>query len=185
MNEDELAEGCRRNDNRAQRELYETYGPRILAVISRYIAEKDVAKDVFQDTFVRIFGSMGQFSWRGNGSLKAWTERVAVNMSLNYLRDHKAEQLAVQVDDSFVLADEPTAEDVDGIDASVIEGFIAELPVGYRTVFNLFCIEGLNHRQIAEKLGINEKSSSSQLSRAKALLAKRIKEYLAKKIEES
>ena len=108
MNEDELAEGCRRNDHRAQRELYETYGPRILAVISRYIAEKDVAEDVFQDTFVRIFGSMGQFSWRGNGSLKAWTERVAVNRSLNYLRDHKAELLAVQVDDTFVLADEPT-----------------------------------------------------------------------------
>ena len=181
MNEDELAEGCRRNDHRAQRELYETYGPRILAVISRYIAEKDVAKDVFQDTFVRIFGSMGQFSWRGNGSLKAWTERVAVNMSLNYLRDHKAELLAVQVDDTFMLAHEPTADEIEEIDASVIERFIAELPVGYRTVFNLFCIEGLNHRQIAEKLGINEKSSSSQLSRAKMLLAKRIKEYLAKK----
>ena len=63
----------------------------------------------------------------------------------------------------------------------MIERLIAELPVGYRAVCNFFCIEGLNHRQIAEKLGINEKSSSSQLSRAKMLLAKRIKEYLAKK----
>ena len=59
-----------------------------------------------------------------------------------------------------------------------LNGFIAELPDGYRTVFNLFCIEGLSHRQIAERLGINEKSSSSQLARAKALLAKRIKQYL-------
>ena len=76
------------------------------------------------------------------------------------------------------VPDEPDASMVDMIDANTLNGFIAELPDGYRTVFNLFCIEGLSHRQIAERLGINEKSSSSQLARAKSLLAKRIKQYL-------
>lgn len=185
MNENELAEGCRRNNPKAQRELYDKYGPRILAIISRYVSEKDVAKDVFQDTFVRIYGSFAQFSWRGEGSLRAWMERVAVNMSLNHLRDNKADLLALKVDDGMELADEePTPDEVESLDAEVIGRFITELPTGYRTVFNLFCIEGLNHRQIADKLGINEKSSSSQLARAKMLLAKRIKEYILAKDRE-
>jgi RNA polymerase sigma-70 factor (ECF subfamily) len=179
MDEQEVAEGCSRSESGAQRALFETYAPCILALITRYVGQEDAAKDVLQETFIRVFNSFGQFQWRGKGSLKAWIERVAVNMSLNYLRDSRRVFTTMQpVETIEDTVDEPTDEEVESIDQDTILKFVSELPAGYRTVFNLFCIEGYSHRQIAEQLGINEKSSSSQLARAKALLARRIKTFL-------
>lgn len=150
------------------------------ALISRYVVQEDAAADVLQDTFIRVFDSIGRFAWRGNGSLRAWMSRIAVNMALDHLRGNGRLAVSSQPVDAVGddVPDEPDASMVDMIDANTLNGFIAELPDGYRTVFNLFCIEGLSHRQIAERLGINEKSSSSQFARAKSLLAKRIKQYL-------
>ena len=180
MTEKEMYEGCLAADSKCQRALYEAYSPGVYALISRYVVQEDSAADVLQDTFIRVFDSIGRFAWRGNGSLRAWMSRIAVNMALDHLRGNGRLAVSSQPVDTVGddVPDEPDASMVDMIDANMLNGFIAELPDGYRTVFNLFCIEGLSHRQIAERLGINEKSSSSQLARAKALLAKRIKQYL-------
>lgn len=182
MSEQEIATGCKRGIASAQRAFFDIYSPHLMAVIFRYVGNEDDAKDVLQDSYVSAFGSIHRFKWEGNGSLKAWITRIAVNTAINHLRDNKrltASQVPVEsLGEAEPEIDEPGGAEVDTIDTPSLMRLIAQLPDGYRTVFNLYCIEGLSHKQIAEQLGINEKSSTSQLSRAKALLSRKIKEHI-------
>ncbi len=175
-----IVSGCRAGEEAARRELYERFSGRLYGICRRYVADGAVAQDVLQDAFVRIFTSFDKFEWRGEGSLKAWIERITVNMALEHLR--KSSKMTFSYDQDMFLrqSEDPVveAESVRAVPREVLMRFIDELPAGYRTVFNLYCIEDYSHREIAEMLGINEKSSSSQLSRAKALLATKIKGYL-------
>ena len=155
MEEFELSEQCRLGNNRARKELYEHYGGRLLGVCLRYTGDRDTAQDLLHDGFIKIFSSFDKFTWRGEGSLRAWMERVMVNTALQYLR--KSDVIIPQ---------------------AVLMRFIEELPAGYRTVFNLYTFEEKSHKEIAQLLGINEKSSASQLFRAKSVLAKRVKEWI-------
>ena len=184
MEEAESATGCRRGEAKAQRALYDSYAPRLMATIVRYVGRGDVAQDVLQDTLVRALRGFSQFKWRGKGSLGGWLNRMAVNMSLNYLRDNRHMLQAVSLDErpeAGLVADEPTPADVEGLDLAELMRLVEELPTGYRTVFNLYCIEGYSHREIASELGISVNTSSSQLVRAKAMLARKINDYVARK----
>lgn len=180
MRERDISRGCKRGDVIAQRALFEQYSPLLMAKIFRYVGNDDDAKDVLQDTFIKALTMIDSFAWAGEGSLQAWLTRIAVNASLNFLRSRKRlVSLNVDtLDDPPDLAEEPTATEVNSLDASTILAMVAELPDGYRTVFNLYCLDGYSHKEIAEQLGINEKSSSSQLLRAKTLLARKIKKYI-------
>ena len=180
MRERDISRGCKRGDAIAQRALFEQYSPLLMAKIFRYVGDDDDAKDVLQDTFIKALTIIDNFAWAGEGSLQAWLTRIAVNTSLNFLRSRKRlTPLNVDtLDDPPDLAEEPTATEVNSLDASTILAMVAELPDGYRTVFNLYCLDGYSHKEIAEQLGINEKSSSSQLVRAKTLLAHKIKKYI-------
>lgn len=180
MRERDISRGCKRGDAIAQRALFEQYSPLLMAKIFRYVGDDDDAKDVLQDTFIKALTMIDNFAWAGEGSLQAWLTRIAVNTSLNFLRSRKRlTPLNVDtLDDPPDLAEEPTATEVNSLDASTILAMVAELPDGYRTVFNLYCLDGYSHKEIAEQLGINEKSSSSQLVRAKTLLAHKIKKYI-------
>ncbi len=180
MRERDISRGCKRGDAIAQRALFEQYSPLLMAKIFRYVGDDDDAKDVLQDTFIKALTLIDNFAWAGEGSLQAWLTRIAVNTSLNFLRSRKRlTPLNVDtLDDPPDLAEEPTATEVNSLDASTILAMVAELPDGYRTVFNLYCLDGYSHKEIAEQLGINEKSSSSQLVRAKTLLAHKIKKYI-------
>lgn len=181
MEEQELASRCSRGDSPAQRELYERYAGRLLSVCLRYIPEREVAEDLLHDAFIRIFSSFSKFSYRGEGSLRAWMERIMVNEALLYLRKQDVLSQAVELDGlppgSMQPYDEPDEETVERIPEEVLMQMIAELPAGYRMVFNLYVFEGKSHREIARLLDINEKSSSSQLARAKAQLARRVREW--------
>ncbi len=180
MPEQYIVSGCRNGEDAARRELYERFAGRLYNICRRYAANTAEAEDILQNSFVRILTSFDKFDWRGEGSLKAWMERITVNMALEHLRKNSKmtfssvpELLLKQHEDAEV-----EAESVRAVPHEVLMRFIGELPAGYRTVFNLYCIEDYSHREIAGMLGINEKSSSSQLSRAKALLAGKIKDYL-------
>lgn len=180
MNELNIVSGCRLGDASSQRAFFEGYSPGVMAAIMRYVPDSDTAQDLLQEAFIKAFDTIGSFEWKGNGSLRAWVTRIAVNLSLNHLRKNKkivagSETIDVMPD---VADDAPAADEVETIDEHTILAMIAQLPDGYRTVFNLYCIEGLSHKEIAAKLGINEKSSSSQLARAKAILAKKVKEHI-------
>lgn len=175
LSEKELAEGCRRGDNVARKQLYEQYADLLMAVCLRYSADRDTAQDVLHDGFLRAFRSFGQFQYKGGGSLRAWLTRIMVNGALEALRKRNLlnEQLIEELPDD--IEDE---EDLELIPQAVLMQFIRELPDGYRTVFNLYVFEEKSHKEIAEILGITEHTSSSQFFRAKRLLMKKISEYL-------
>ncbi len=182
MSERDISKGCKRGNAKAQRALFDRYSPLLMAKIYRYVGDDDDAKDVLQDTFVKAYTMIDSFAWEGEGSLQAWLTRIAVNTSLNFLRSRKRlSALSVDtadIDDPPDIAEEATATQVNSLDTSTILEMVAELPDGYRTVFNLYCLDGYSHKEIAQQLGINEKSSSSQLARAKAILAQKIKKYI-------
>lgn len=178
MEEQILAERCRRGDRAAQKELYDRYAAQLMSVCLRYAGERMMAEDLLHDAFLKIFSVIGRFTYRGPGSLRAWLERVTVNMALEWLRARNRLTCA-SLDDSrsSAAAEEPDAGQVSRIPREVLMRFVSELPDGYRTVFNLFCIEGRSHREIADMLGIGEKSSSSQLTRARAILARKVRAW--------
>jgi len=178
MEEFELSEKCKQGNNLARKELYELYSGRMLGVCLRYIGDRDMAQDLLHDGFLKVYGSFDKFTWRGEGSLRAWMERVMVNTVLQYLRKNDVLSRTTELEGVEDRYEEPDPSDIETIPQKILMSFISELPEGYRTVFNLYTFEEKSHKEIAQLLGINEKSSASQLFRAKGALAKRIKEYL-------
>ena len=172
MEERILAERCKAGDNDARRELYTRFGGRLLGICLRYVGDRATAEDLLHDCFIKVFAAI---------DLRAWMERIAVNVSLEALRQKRRLHYPTTVDRLPERYEEPTSDEMERLPYDDLKRLIAELPDGYRTVFNLYCIEELSHREIAERLGISEKTSSSQLFRAKALLARRIKEYVKDK----
>lgn len=166
-------------DDEARHLVYRRYIRYLSAVCSRYITSDEDVRDVLQESFLKIFSSLDSFTYRGEGSLRAWMSRVVLGESLKWLRRNNRLQWVEMNDEMLHIPDEEP--DTGGISSEAIHGMIRSLPDGYRTVFNLHVIEEKSHREIAELLGIKESSSASQLHRAKALLAEMITNYKANK----
>ncbi|GHU63979.1 DNA-directed RNA polymerase sigma-70 factor [Bacteroidia bacterium] len=179
FSETDVISGCNREDNVYRRYLYDYYAPLMKSICYRYTGDKQVAEDLLHDGFIRVFDSIHIFEYRGNGSLKAWMSRIFMNVSLEYLRKIRL-QPTVSIDEYQEQANVPE-EDLRTIPTEVLMHFVAELPDGYRTVFNLYIFEEMPHKEIAEILHIHEGSSRSQLLRAKALLTKKVNEYLERR----
>ena len=150
----------------------------MLGVCLRYTGDRETAQDLLNDGFIKIFSSCDKLTWRGEESLRAWMERVMVNTALQYLRKSDVISQSTPLEEVPEDYEEPDASAVEMIPQAVLMRFIEELPAGYRTVFNLYTFEEKSHKEIAQLLGINEKSSASQLFRAKSVLAKRVKEWI-------
>jgi len=172
--EEDLVRRVVRQDPAAIKALYGRYVGYLTAVCGRYIADDEEVKDILQDSFIKIFRSMDRFTYRGEGSLKAWMSRIVVNDALKALRRKKPLPLSPLLSD--ITEDEEPA--FDRIPLDVLQGMIRRLPDGYRTVFNLYVFEDKSHKEIASLLGIKENSSASQLHHAKAQLARWIKDYI-------
>ena len=174
--EERLVKRLRNGDNGAMREFYSLYAGYLTGVCSRYVTDEDDMKDVFQESLINIFTHMADFDYRGVGSLKAWATRIVVNESLRFLRDTKRHELMLL---DREVPDVPEEDDppINDVPPDVIHRMVSQLPIGYRTVFNLYVFENKSHQEIASLLGIREKSSASQLCRAKNLLAKMIRQY--------
>ena len=179
MEEQELASRCAQGDNEARRELYELYSPRLLSLCRRYAAGVEEAEDLMQDAFVKIFRVFNKFRWTGPGSLYSWMSRVALNLAFDSAKRRR--RLAHQLLDVETIEEdipeEPDYDETVSVPTEVLREMIEALPEGYRTVFRLYCIDELSHREIASLLGIKEKSSSANLSRARALLSAAIRQY--------
>ncbi len=171
MDELQLIEGCRKGDRLAQKELYEKYSRRMMGVCLRYVGDREMARDLLQDGFVKVFLSIDSYS--GLGSFEGWMRKIFVNCALEHLRkadvlrdasdlDYSSEQ--IQSDDS-ILSD---------ISAGELLEMVQKLPEGFRFVFNMFVVEGYSHKEIGEMLHITESSSRSQLTRARQMLRKMI-----------
>lgn len=178
MEEQELAQQCKQGDVKARKQLYELYGGRMLGICLRYVGNKETAEDLMHDGFLRIFESFDKFTWRGKGSLCAWMDKVMVNIALQYLRKNDIISQAISLDNAPEAYETPEITSMEVIPCNVLMDFITHLPAGYRTVFNLYIFEKKSHKEISQILGINEKSSASQLARAKASLANQIRTWM-------
>lgn len=162
-------------DTAEVRTLYETHVQYLFSVCRRYITDPEDAKDVLQESFIKIFNNLHRFEERGPGSMRAWMRRIVVNESLSRLRTCAGTQQLRYDELQLELPDEDPQ--IEGIPLQVLQEMIRSLPDGYRTVFNLRVFEEMEHKEIASLLGISENTSYSQFSRARALLAHNIKKY--------
>lgn len=178
-NEQILLDLIKNNDHQAMHTLYCRYVRYLSAICSRYISLEDDIKDVLQDSFLKIFSSISSFNYRGSGSVKGWMAKIVLNETLKFVKRNYHFNFTELSNEELDIPDEmPSSEN---IPLPVIHQFIRELPDGYRAIFNLYVIEEKSHKEIAKLLGIKESTSASQLHRAKALLAKKIKNYLKPK----
>lgn len=171
LTESQLIDGCVRGDKRAQRQLYDLYAKRMASVCMRYCGDYEVALDLMHDGFIKIFTHIESYS--GQGFFEAWMRKIFVNTSLEYLRKNDALRDSNDIDDNIQLMSKE-ASAIEELSANEIMALIQELPLGFRTVFNLYAIEGYSHGEIAKMLHINESSSRSQFSRARTILQAKI-----------
>lgn len=171
-----LVKRLQEGDKSAAREFYALYADSMAGVCSRYIADEEDLKDVFQNALVHIFSQITDFKYRGAGSLEAWATKVMVNESLKFLKTKKQHEM-LPMDDSVLDEVEEEFPSINEIPSDAIQEMLRRLPTGYRTVLNLYVFEGKSHQEIAHLLGIKKDSSASQLHRAKKLMAKMIRKF--------
>ncbi|GAB4005636.1 RNA polymerase sigma factor [Spirosoma sp. KCTC 42546] len=169
--EAQLIAALKRGEGRAHKVVYERFAGKMLAVCTRYCANRDDAEEVMLDGFMRVFEKIEQF--REDGSFEGWIRRVMVTESLMFLRKNKQWRQEIPIEDVVVEPDYVWADTA--VNENDLLRIVNQLPDGYRTVFNLYAIEGYAHAEIAEMLGISEGTSKSQLSRARTLLQANLK----------
>lgn len=169
--EAQLLKACGKNDRQAQKMLYDRYAGDMYAIVLRYSKNEDEAKDILQDAFIKVFNKLSSF--RGDSALYHWIKRIVINTALNAHRNkhHLVPLMASHTDDMITDKDFGLSQ----FHLKDLIAMIQELPHGARVVFNLYAVEGYNHKEIADLLEISEGTSKSQYSRAKQLLQHRIK----------
>ena len=167
----ELIERCLENDPRAQEFLYKRFSRRMYGVCLRFARNTMEADDILQEGFIKVFSFLKDF--RHDGSLEGWIRRTIVNTAINNYNSKQNEWSETSID--LAESHHSVAEEIlDKISTADLLKLIHELPEGYRLVFNLYVIEGYNHKEIAEMLNISENTSKSQLSRARMALQQRL-----------
>ncbi len=169
----EIIEGCREGDTQCQEILFRKYAGVILTVCRRYEHPSFGASDILQETFILIFKNIKQFDPL-KGNVETWMKRIAVNTALKFIRKRKIHFLDFETNEYQVENLPEESIDVEVKSKEILIEKIQELPNGYRTIFNLFVMEGYSHREIATILDITVQTSKSQLSRAKKLLRKKM-----------
>jgi RNA polymerase sigma-70 factor (ECF subfamily) len=151
--------------------LYERYSRLMLGICLRYVGDRETARDLLQEGFIKVFGSLSGYA--GSGSLVGWLRAIFVNVCLEYLRRGDVLRNAVELDDTVELSSAEVGV-LSEITADELMELVRSLPEGFRVVFNLYAIEGYSHREIAAKLGITESTSRSQYARARRWLQERL-----------
>ncbi len=171
MTELELIEACKRQDRRAQQLLFDRYSPTMYGVCMRYVKSREDAEDILVEAFFKVLTNIQNF--KSEGSFEGWIRRIVVNESLMFLRKQHNFNMTVEIDNQLDSEADPVTA-VDELAAQDILNLLDGLPTGYRTIFNLYVLEGYKHREIADLLGISINTSKSQLILAK----KRLQELL-------
>jgi RNA polymerase sigma factor (sigma-70 family) len=168
---EKIIAGCKKGDGRSQEELYHLLAPGMYGLCLKYAGDKDDAKDIMQEGFIKVFQKIDQFG--GKGSFEGWVKRIMINTALEKNRSlmdtySLDEKVTIVEDMGYInILEELSAED--------LLKLIQQLTPQYRMVFNLFAIEGYNHKEIGEMMGITEGTSKSNLSRARIILREKIK----------
>lgn len=172
-----LIKDCVKQKPKAQKELYDLFAPRMMAVCLRYVKSEAEAQDILQEGFLKVFLKIKKF--KDNGSLEAWIRKIMVNTAIDFIRKEKHYLHQIEIKDEIIPGQQE--EILAALEAEQLMEIIRELPDGYRWVFNLYAIEGYSHAEIGEQLQISESTSRSQYTRARALLRRYVnKAYLIK-----
>lgn len=170
--EPEILQACRRGDRKAQKQLYDRLAPKMMAVCLRYMGTRDDAEDILQEGFITLFSRLDSYS--GEGSFEGWARKIFVNTALMNLRKKDALKMSEDLETAWNVSSDGVSQ-IQSAGYHELLKLIASLPTGYRTVFNLFVVEGYSHKEIAQALGITEATSRSQLQRARVMLQDKIK----------
>jgi RNA polymerase sigma-70 factor (ECF subfamily) len=167
MTEEAILQGCLHNHPVAQRELYNRFSPKMLAVCYRFAHNREDAEDMLQESFIKVFSQIHTF--QNKGAFEGWIRRIIVHTCINHLKKNKRFNESVDIiNASAIQVREESIPSI--VQAKQIVECIRLLPIGYRTVLNLYAIEGYSHKEIAEMLDIEESTSRSQYTRAKQML---------------
>ncbi len=168
-----LIESCIKGDRASQKALYDRLAPRMFPLCMRYVGDRIQAEDILQDGFITLF--MRLDSYKGDGSFEGWARKIFVTTALMSLRKKDALKISDELDTVRGMKDDLPSQG-QNLGYKELLKLVMELPAGFRTVFNLYAIEGYSHKEIGEMLGITETTSRTQLSRARVLLQNKIKE---------
>jgi RNA polymerase sigma-70 factor (ECF subfamily) len=173
VDEAALVARCKQGSAVAQKEIFSQYAGETMILCLRYISHQEEAREVMMDSFMSFFKHIGSFTYRGEGSLRAWLRKIAVNQCLSHLR--KKNHLTLSGKEPEYYEQLPSGDNILGqLTAKEIMHMIHALSPGYRAVFNMYVFDGMEHKEIAEVLGITESTSKSQLHRARAILKEKI-----------
>jgi RNA polymerase sigma factor (sigma-70 family) len=174
--ESDLLRGCIEGNRRMQEELYRRFSPRMYAVCLRYAGNAEEAEDILQEGFIKVFKKMDSF--RSEGSFEGWVRRIFVNTAIEHFR-RKRYLMPVTEKEENTIEGKYTSV-LDELAEKDILALVQELSPGYRTVFNMYVVEGYTHKEIADMLNISEGTSKSQLSRAKVILQDMVRTFIDK-----
>ncbi len=179
LNLDQIVEGCKKNDRKSQKLLYDKYSSMLMGVCMRYSHSTDEAQDVLQDGFLKILGAINQFE--NKGSFEGWMRRIIVNTAITNYRKNLKYYNQQNIDDLHTTEHSTSIYDSNFTLDELLK-LVQELPSGYRIIFNLYAIEGYKHKEIAEMLEIDIATSKSQYSRARSALRTKLDEISKVKI---
>ncbi len=167
MTEQAILVGCLKNDPTAQRELYNRYSPKMLSVCYRFSNSREDAEDMLQEGFIKIFTQINSF--QNKGAFEGWVRKIIVHTCINFLKKNKKFKESIDLDQATYLEiKEETMPSI--MQARQVVECIRLLPLGYKTVLNLYALEGYSHKEIGTMLDIEESTSRSQYTRAKVML---------------
>ncbi|HOK26981.1 MAG TPA: RNA polymerase sigma factor [Bacteroidales bacterium] len=172
LSENEIIEGCARHDRRAQQMLYDRYSRLLFGVCMRYASDRAEAEDILQESFLKIYFSIKEYS--GTGSFTGWMRKIVVNTAITHYHRNLKHKHYVEIEEYVSVETGVSSFEEDFFTSDELFKVLNELPPGYRMVFNLYAIEGYKHKEIAEMLGIDINTSKSQYSRAKAALREKL-----------
>jgi RNA polymerase sigma-70 factor (ECF subfamily) len=182
ISDEQIIQGCIEGKRKAFAALYRKYAAVMMAVCYRYSGNRPDAEDILQEGFIKVFTHIGDF--RGQGSFEGWVRRIMVNTALDHYQKVTRIQYASHMEEFSTEDDRPDEgpesglPDNPGIPAEKLMDFIAALPHGYRTVFNLYVFEGFTHREIASATGMSENTSKTQLMKARRSLRNKVAQWV-------
>lgn len=179
--ESDLINGCIEGNRRMQEELYRRFSPRMYAVCLRYAGSTEEAEDILQEGFIKIFKKLDSF--RNEGSFEGWIRRIFVNTAIEHFRRKRYLQPVTEKEENTLEGNYLSV--LDNLAERDIMELVQQLSPGYRTVFNMYVVEGYTHKEIGDMLGISEGTSKSQLSRAKVILQDMVRKFVEKESQSS
>lgn len=164
-----IIQGCRKGNRQAQQKLFLAYAKYLMGVAIRYVKDENSAKDIVQESFVRIFGSLSKFEYKNENAFMAWMKRITINESIRWLKKYNTHFLEIEdtTNNTYTTQKPKILSELYRKDLLTA---LQKLPQGYQLIFNLYVIEGFSHKEIGKTLNISESTSRSQLSRAKNMI---------------